>query len=176
MRVRHTPRTFFTNQTAPRRGIEPRPAVSMTAMQSGTLAGHTSRNRKQYPDLDSNQDLNLRRVRCDPLHHRDARQSRRPDSRRHGAPCYRITGKTGAFLSRATSAKARAQGVEPRGAALETACSPRSTLVCRRPRLDPSAPLGSSPCQRSYSVSSVTFQYASLTNFDQLAIRTEGEA
>ena len=25
----------------------------------------------QYPDLESNQDLDLRRVRCDPLHHRD---------------------------------------------------------------------------------------------------------
>ena len=27
----------------------------------------------QYPDLESNQDLNLRRVPCDPLHHRDMR-------------------------------------------------------------------------------------------------------
>jgi hypothetical protein len=25
----------------------------------------------EYPDLDSNQDLDLRRVQCDPLHHRD---------------------------------------------------------------------------------------------------------
>jgi hypothetical protein len=24
-----------------------------------------------YPDLESNQDLDLRRVQCDPLHHRD---------------------------------------------------------------------------------------------------------
>jgi hypothetical protein len=38
------------------------------------------------------------------------------------------------------------------------------------------APLGSKPCQRSYSVASVTFQYASLMNFDQLTIRTEGDA
>lgn len=28
----------------------------------------------QYPDLESNQDLDLRRVRCDPLHHRDNRK------------------------------------------------------------------------------------------------------
>jgi hypothetical protein len=84
-----------------------------------------------YPDLESNQDLDLRRVQCDPLHHRDAtKKSRRLDSHQYH-PVY----KTGAFLSRATSAtnsknhKARARGVEPRRAVLEAACSPRSTLV-----------------------------------------------
>ena len=53
----------------------------------------------KYPDLDSNQGLNLRRVQCIPLHHRD-NKSRRLDSHQH-LPIY----KTGAFLCRATSAK-----------------------------------------------------------------------
>src|SRR5262245_25941139 len=43
-----------------RRGVEPRLAVSRTAVQSGTLAGCVN----QYPDLDLNQGLNLRRVQC----------------------------------------------------------------------------------------------------------------
>ena len=55
---------------------------------------------------------------------REFQQSRRLDSHQHGSVY-----KTGAFLRRATSASARARGVEPRGAALETACSPGSTLV-----------------------------------------------
>ena len=45
-------------------------------MPSGTPAGHFG---EQYPDLESNQDLNLRRVRCDPLHHRDADSNRADD-------------------------------------------------------------------------------------------------
>ena len=52
------------------------------------------------------------------------RKSRRLDLHQHH-PVY----KTGALLSRATSAKARVRGVEPRAAGLEAACSPRSTLV-----------------------------------------------
>ena len=96
---------------------------------------HKAINYAQYPDLESNQDLDLRRVRCDPLHHRDKTtlsQSRRLDSHQH-QPVY----KTGAFLSRATSAvfktRARVRGVEPRNAVLEAACPPRSTLVYKTP-------------------------------------------
>src|SRR5437764_14311351 len=55
---------------AARRGVEPRLAVSRTAVRSGTLAG-------QYPDLDLNQGLDLRRVQCSPLHHRDMSTSAR---------------------------------------------------------------------------------------------------
>ena len=77
----------------PRRGVEPRPADSKSAVlirhtrkaqvarpgiepglrasealvRSGTLTGH----RFQYPDLESNQDLNFRTVPCGPLHYRD---------------------------------------------------------------------------------------------------------
>ena len=46
---------------AARRGVEPRLAVSRTAVRSGTLAGCVN----QYPDLDLNQGLNLRRVQCE---------------------------------------------------------------------------------------------------------------
>ena len=87
-------------------------------------------------------------------------QSRRLDSHQH-----RAVYKTAAFLNRATSAtQAGVQGFEPCHAALETASSPRRTLLYR-PR----------PCDRglwrnNYSFS-VTFQYASLMNFDQLSIR-----
>ena len=45
---------------AARRGVEPRLAVSRTAVRSGILAGCVN----QYPDLDLNQDLDLRRVQC----------------------------------------------------------------------------------------------------------------
>ena len=87
-------------------------------------------------------------------------QSRRLDLHQHGAVY-----KTAAFLNRATSAiQAGVQGFEPCRAALEAASSPRRTLLYR-PR----------PCDRghrraNYSFS-VTFQYASLMNFDQLSIR-----
>ena len=66
--IRHTPRTFEFFKAA-HRGIEPRLAESKSAVRSSTL---TSQN-CQYPDLESNQDPNLRRVRCVPLHHRDTR-------------------------------------------------------------------------------------------------------
>ena len=41
-------------------------------MRSGTLAGCVN----QYPDLDLNQGLDLRRVQCIPLHHRDRARAR----------------------------------------------------------------------------------------------------
>src|SRR5438874_3463482 len=107
------------NLLAAHRGVEPRLAVSRTAVRSGTLAGCVN----QCPDLGLNQGLDLRRVQCVPLHHRD-KQSRRLDLHQH-LPVY----KTGAFFGRATSASARARGIEPRRAVLEAAGSPSSTLV-----------------------------------------------
>ena len=86
-------------------------------------------------------------------------QGRRLDLHQHGAVY-----KTAAFLNRATSAtQAGVQGFEPCRAALEAASSPRRTLLYW-PR----------PCDRghrrvNYS-RSVTFQYASLMNFDHLSI------
>ena len=69
-------------------------------MLSATPSGHVYFS-FQRPNLDSNQDQDLRTVLCCPLHHRDVLpiQSRRLDSHQH-LPVYR----TGAFLSRATSA------------------------------------------------------------------------
>ena len=78
----------------------------------------------KYPDQESNLDLELRRLRCDPLHHRDMNQ---------GADdwtCTSIERCTGPLpFCSATSAQAAVQGVEPRGAVLETACLPASTLL-----------------------------------------------
>src|SRR5438034_1339730 len=58
-RVRSATLTGFPSLA--RRGVEPRLAVSRTAVRSGTLAGCVM---NQYPDLDLNQGLNLRRVQC----------------------------------------------------------------------------------------------------------------
>ena len=113
-------------QSVSRPGLEPGPGPSEGPMLSATPPGHVSLS-FQRPNLDSNQDQDLRTVLCCPLHHRDVSsiQSRRLDSHQH-QPVY----KTGAFLSRATSAsQARAQGVEPCPPGLEAGCSPRSTLV-----------------------------------------------
>jgi hypothetical protein len=73
---------------------------------STTLAGQRSRFHPQYLDLESNQDLDLRRIRCDPLHHRDASttQFKRVQSRRLGSHQHHPVYKTGALLPRATSA------------------------------------------------------------------------
>jgi hypothetical protein len=79
-----------------------RPAFCVNAKPTRRAASVSWRVLRPDPkclDLDSNQDQDLRRVRCDPLHHRDV------------------------------SYEARARGVEPREAVLEAAGSPGSTLV-----------------------------------------------
>ena len=127
------------------------PAVSRTAMRSATPAGRSFK----CLDQDLNLDLDLRRVLCDPLHHRDVQ---RPDLELNQvqglrralcdplhhrdelsgpttgfAPAWsgfghRAAWSPAAFLNRATSAtQAGVQGFEPCGAALETASSPRRT-------------------------------------------------
>ena len=75
-------------------------------MLSTTPSGHVL-FAFQRPNLDSNQDQDLRTVLCCPLHHRDVPfiQSRRLDSHQHQPPVFNMIGKTGAFLSRATSAQ-----------------------------------------------------------------------
>lgn len=50
---------------------------------SVTLAGHFT----QYLDLESNQNLNLRRVQCDPLHDRDRIEGRQPGSHQRDPFC-----------------------------------------------------------------------------------------
>jgi hypothetical protein len=65
----------------------------------------------QYPDQESNLDQGFRTTPCDPLHHRDiANQSRRLDSHQHDAVY-----KTAAFLNRATSASTSARSRTPCG-------------------------------------------------------------
>ena len=78
----------------------------------------------QYPVLESNQVLELRRLPCDPLHH--GPYITEPTT--GFAPA--STGLQDRRLSQSSHVgTARARGVEPRPPALETACSPRSTLV-----------------------------------------------
>ena len=112
----------------------------------------------QHPDLESNQVQGFRKALCDPLHHRDTFRAddwiRTSMERFTRPPPFSIEPRR----------QAGVQGFEPCGAALEAASSPRRTLLYR-PR----------PCDRghrrvNYSFS-VTFQYASLMNFDQLSIR-----
>ena len=88
MRVRHTPRTCFLR--VPCRGIEPGhrpqvgPAVSKTAVLSGTLAGH----QPQFPDLESEpgpRPSESRTQSATPSGHRSY-QGRRLDSHQHDSP------------------------------------------------------------------------------------------
>ena len=64
VRIRHTPRTSIDR--APRQGVEPRLVVSKTTV----LPSHSQGISLKRPDLESNQDQDLRRVLCCPLHHR----------------------------------------------------------------------------------------------------------
>ena len=111
----------------------------------------------QYPDLDLNQGLDLRRVQCYPLHHRDMCTSRfsvptwiRTRTKTLGRSCAvrytigtslpsraddwirisinRFT-RPAPFSVEPRRHQARARGVEPRPPVLEAGCSPRSTLV-----------------------------------------------
>ena len=156
VQIRHTPRTC--SHSAPRRGIEPRLAVSSTAV----LIRHTRRasfkcldqesnldldlrrvlcdplhhRDIQHPDLESNQDQGLRRALCDPLHHRDStHQSRRLDLHQHrcGLQDRRLS------VRPRRQQAASAEESNPVAAALETASSPRSTLLYRPPALRPGA-------------------------------------
>ena len=79
----------------------------------------------QRPDLESNQGQGLRRAPCDPLHHRD-RQTRADDW--ICTSMMRFT-KPPPRCSATSATQAGARGFEPRWAALETASSPRRTLL-----------------------------------------------
>ena len=57
----------------PRQGVEPRLAASKTAVLPSHSQGKTV---PECPDLESNPDPNLRKIRCAPLHHRDDRPLR----------------------------------------------------------------------------------------------------
>ena len=79
---------------------------------------------QSVPGLGSNQDQGLRSALCDPLHHRDNHSIRADDW-----TCTSIVRFTKPLprCSATSATQAGARGVEPRTAALETACSPRST-------------------------------------------------
>lgn len=126
-------------------------------MRSSTLA----RQVDQYPDLESNQDLDLRRVQCDPLHHRDIRAD--------DWICTSINRFTGPAPF----------SIEPRRHVAYKHEREDSNPVWRLWR--PLALPGAHSCEAQElslpslidnHFSSDTFQYASLTNFDQLSIRT----
>ena len=89
----------------------------------------------QYPDLESNQDPDLRRVLCDPLHHRDV------TCRADDWTCTSIIRFTGPAPCCSSHVGSWAPGPQA----------------------------GSTVFDQD---SSFTFQYASLMNFDQLSIRT----
>ena len=166
----------------PRRGIEPRLAVSNTAV----LIRHTRKaSISRQPVQESNLVSRFRKPLCAPKHLRatsiptwirtrartfggsdaihytigiQSLKSRRLDSHQH-EPVY----KTGAFLSRATSAKHEREESNPvrqlwRLAALPGAHSCKAHGNKPRGRID-------------HYFSSGTFQYVSLMNFDQLSIR-----
>jgi hypothetical protein len=99
-------------------GVEPDPRPSQGRMRSTTPRG------QKYPGPDSNRDPDFRKVRCCPLHHQDERRADgwiRTSMRRFTGPL--------PFSVEPRRQEAGAQGFEPCEAALETACSPRSTLL-----------------------------------------------
>lgn len=98
VRIQHTPRTCCWS--VPRQGVEPRLVVSKTTVRPSHSQGISGNRRRKhrrlpiidsyhsqsvrfffeplglpskYPDLDLNQGLDLRRVQCFPLQHRDVR-------------------------------------------------------------------------------------------------------
>ncbi len=121
----------------------------------------------QHPDLESNQVQGFRKALCDPLHHRDVHTRAddwiRTSMERFRAPC--AAWSAAAFLNRATSAfKQECKDLNPVGRLW-------------RPLPLPGGHSSIGPWSRdrghrrvNYS-RSVTFQYASLMNFDQLSIR-----
>ena len=93
------------------------------------------------------------------------KKSRRLDSHQHD-PAY----ETDAYLVRATSAQHEREESNPVRQLWRLTALARSTLVNRRAQRI----ISLRPANNYFSNS--TFQYASLTNFDQLAIRTECRA
>ena len=88
----------------------------------------------KYPDLESNQVQGFRKALCDPLHHRD-----KPEPTTGFAPA--SSGLQDRRLSQSSHVgfQAGVQGFEPCWAALEAASSPRRTLLYRPPVLRPGA-------------------------------------
>ena len=140
-----------------RPGLEPGSGPSEGPMRS--LA--PSRRFQQHPDLESNQVQGFRKALCDPLHHRD-KQTRADDwictsiERFTGPPPFSIEPR------RQSSRSARIR--TPSGGFGGRFLSQEDTPV--------SAPgLATGDRWRNNYSFSVTFQYASLMNFDQLSIR-----
>jgi hypothetical protein len=112
----------------PRSGIEPghQPTGWSCSFEHCCAIRHTRKALScKYPDLDSNQGPDLRRVRCNPLHHRDPKPSRADGWIRTSISLF--TRQAPFYVE--PRRQARARGVEPRPSALETDCSPRSTLA-----------------------------------------------
>jgi hypothetical protein len=148
-KIHHTPRTISFS-------TPPRNRTPSDRFEVCHAVHHTRRALVlQYPDLGSNQGLDLRRVQCFPLHHRDMYFFQRPnlesnqdqDLRKvlccplHHRDVFKQEPTTG-FAPASTGLQdrrlsqsshvgnqARARGVEPRPPVLEAGCSPRSTLV-----------------------------------------------
>ena len=97
----------------------------------------------RHPDLESNQDQDLRRVLCDPLHHRDGH---RPSAKKHECEESNPVRQVWKLPALPGAHSLKAPGLVRPEAAIQR-----------------------------YLASS-TFQYASLTNFDQLSIRTSWNA
>ena len=119
------PHSEDVRYSAPRRGIEPRLAVPKTAVLSGTPARLL--RRVSRPGLEPGPGASEAPMRS-------ATPSGRTVEPTTGlAPA--SSGLQDRCLSVRPRRQARARGVKPRAAGLESACSPRSTLVyCPRPR------------------------------------------
>ena len=158
--IRHTPRTF---RQAPCRGIEPRPAVSRTAM----LVRHT---RRAYisvsrPGLEPGSGRSDGPMRSLAPSRQPSNQGRRLDLHQH-----RAVYRTAASLFGHIGNQQERRESNPVGQFWRLLPLPGGHSCNRPPALRPGT-----YWRNNYS-RSVTFQYASLTNFDQLAIRTSWSA
>ena len=184
------------------------------ACKSATLRGHVSfsappRNRtpslqiRSLPcdpahsqgkclDQESNLDLDLRRVLCDPLHHRDIQRPDLESNQGQGlrrAPCDPLHHRDGHIraddwictsMMRFTKPPPRCSAtsaISSRSARSRTPLGGFGGRFLSQEDTPVSAPgLATGGSWRNNYSRSVTFQYASLMNFDQLSIRTSWSA
>lgn len=123
---------------------------------------HTRRAIKQYPDLESNQGLDLRRVQCNPLHHRDQQEP----TTGFAPACFRLQDGRLSQSSHVGSQHER-EDSNP----IQRLWRPPALPGARSCKAAETRDLGGH-CHSSSS----TVQYASLRNLDQLSIRTSCRA
>ena len=146
-------------------GIEPDPRPSQSRVRSGTLRGHFA---VQQPAEESNPVLQIRNLPCYPAHSQAVWKVARPR-----ADDWICTSMGRSLMTMQPSFRF-AQSFD-RGSLTVTSTSKKDRCLTVRPRRQ-MRPRPESRKRLYIYFSSATFQYASLTNFDQLSIRASWSA